>query len=108
MLELMKKVEKLIEGELHEANEKFPLFRSDHEGVAIIEEEHMEAEEEFAALAENMKELKYRVYHDYTRANKKINTKQMYNIALCGACELIQVAAMAKKFDDSAEARNDG
>ena len=107
MLELIKKVDTLVKGELEDANKKFRLFSSDHEGVAIIEEEYTEALEEFDALAENMEELKHKVYHDDSRKNRKLNTKQMYNIALCGACELIQVAAMAKKFDDSAKARGE-
>ena len=79
----------------------------DREGVAVIEEEYIEAKDEFNALRDNLWELKKKVFYDETRANRKINTKQMYNIALCGACELIQVAAMAKKFDDSAEVRGD-
>ena len=32
-------VEKLVQKELESANQKFPMFRSDHEGAAVIYEE---------------------------------------------------------------------
>lgn len=37
-------VEKLVQKELEYANRRFPMFRSDHEGAAVIFEEIEEAE----------------------------------------------------------------
>lgn len=102
---LIKEVERLIRKELAMANEKFPLFHSNHEGVAVIEEECFEAWMEFERLEGNMTELKTCVFSDASREEAKIFTEQIYCDALMGACELIQVAAMAKKFDESTEAR---
>ncbi len=39
MKELMEKVYTLVDWELNKANENWPLFNSDHEGIAVIEEE---------------------------------------------------------------------
>lgn len=37
-------VEKLVQKELESANQRFPMFRSDHEGAAVIREEIDEVE----------------------------------------------------------------
>ena len=39
MKEIRSDVEKLVQKELESANQRFPMFRSDHEGYAVIKEE---------------------------------------------------------------------
>ena len=43
MKELREKVYTLVDWELNKANENWPLFNSDHEGISVIEEEVVEA-----------------------------------------------------------------
>ena len=43
-------VEKLVQKELESANQRFPIFRSDHEGAAVIYEEIEEAESEMRGV----------------------------------------------------------
>lgn len=50
-------VEKLVQKELESANKKFPMFRSDHEGAAVIFEEMQEAENELENVQEYFKAL---------------------------------------------------
>lgn len=95
-------IEKLVQKELAAANEKFPLFASNHEGYAVIKEEIEEAEECIynvsVALKEVWKNTKSNFGIDY-------NVEALKSEAINGAIELIQVAAMAQKFIDSAESR---
>ena len=43
-------VEKLVQKELEFANRKFPMFRSDHEGAAVIFEEIEETKDELIGV----------------------------------------------------------
>lgn len=54
-------VEKLVQKELKSANQRFPLFRSDHEGAAVIYEEIEESEKELKSIQSVFDELWYTV-----------------------------------------------
>lgn len=98
-------VEKLVQKELVSANRRFPMFRSDHEGAAVICEEIQEAEYELERVRDRFQELWRAVKCDMSSEwISKINTVIM-NRAVNLACEAIQVAAMAQKFIDSQKER---
>ena len=92
-------VEKLVEKELKSANQKFPMFRSDHEGAAVIFEEIEECKQEMENLEIQFEALWSRVKSD----NKMsvIISGRLKLMAINLACEVIQVAAMSQKFIDS-------
>ena len=50
-------VEKLVQKELESANQRFPMFRSDHEGAAVIVEEIEEAKAELEEVDDNFHNL---------------------------------------------------
>lgn len=98
-------VEKLVKKELESANQKFPMFHSDHEGAAVICEEIQEAEYEFECIKDRFQELWRSVKCNMSPEwNYEINTV-IVNRATNLACEAIQVAAMAQKFIDSQKER---
>lgn len=96
-------VEKLVEKELESANQKFPMFRSDHEGAAVIFEEIEECKQEMENLEIQFEALWSRVKSD----NKMsvIISGRLKLMAINLACEAIQVAAMSQKFIDSQKER---
>lgn len=95
-------VEKLVQKELESANQRFPMFRSDHEGYAVIKEEIEESEQ----ALENTK-----VYLNLLWIGVKENLvheriiKYLKRYAEDLACEAIRVAAMAQKFIVSQKVR---
>ena len=95
-------VEKLVQKELGAANQKFPVFHSDHEGAAVIFEEMQETENELKNVQEYFKALwesvKQNVDAEWCGESIKIASANL-------ACEAIQVAAMAQKFIDSQKER---
>ena len=97
-------VEKLVQKELESANQRFPMFRSDHEGAAVIFEEIEETESEMRAVNRHFASTWYSV-----KQNERIKTysyiNKLKNSAVNLACEAIQVAAMAQKFIDSQKER---
>ena len=99
MFELIADVEVLVQDELERANKKFPLFRSRHEGVAVIEEEVYEVSNDYRDMCNHFSILKERVFRD----KENINTSMLEYYACLLACEAIQVAAMARKFRKSKE-----
>ena len=105
MKELMEKVYTLVELELNKANENWPLFNSDHEGISVIEEEVVEAFVEAISAKENFESLKNKVFNDDKEATPFICT-DIKNAASLAAAEFIQVAAMAQKFIASSEKNN--
>lgn len=105
MKELMEKVYTLVDWELNKANENWPLFNSDHEGIAVIEEEVVEAFVEAISAKENFETLKNKVFNDDKEATPFI-CKDIKNAASLVAAEFIQVAAMAQKFIASSEKNN--
>jgi len=95
-------VEELISKELKSANEKFPMFHSNHEGYAVILEEVEEAEFELNCIKQFHSVLWLHVManHNY---NAIYMAEKILQHATNLACEAIQIAAMAQKFIDSSE-----
>ena len=89
------KVLELVEMELAAANEKHPPFASQHEGYAVILEEFEEA-------GERIEKLERCLEYAWEKIKKDFDAKEQIELcegfAAWAACELIQVAAMCKKF----------
>ena len=95
-------VKNLVQKELESANQRFPMFRSDHEGAAVIFEEVEEAKDELKSIKSVFEELWYTVKSNEDNEPWVRRIKE-YSINL--SCEAIQVAAMAQKFIDSQKER---
>lgn len=90
-----KDVQALVAKELAAANEKFPQFRSAHEGYAVILEEACETEEAVCEIRKHVDAMWSRVRdNNATSARAALLRQAAINVA----CEAIQVAAMAQKF----------
>ena len=89
------KVLELVEMELATANEKHPPFASQHEGYAVILEEIEETRDPISALEQHFGYAWDTIKHD-EKAKERI--ERCKHFAVWAACELIQVAAMCKKF----------
>lgn len=96
MRELKKKVKNLIDEEFIRANEKYPLFASEHEAAAVLLEELEEVEEAIKVIRygyddfwECVKEDKFDKMADFLES--------VYKWSQLAACECIQVGAMAEK-----------
>ena len=96
-------VEKLVQKELESANQRFPMFRSDHEGAAVIFEEIEEAHSEMLDMELNYKSLWQTIKENFI--NTASYAELIFDGAINLACEAIQVAAMAQKFMDSQKER---
>ena len=96
-------VEKLVQKELESANRKFPMFRSDHEGAAVIFEEIEETRSEMLDMELNYKSLWQTIKENFI--NTASYAELIFDDAINLACEAIQVAAMAQKFIDSQKER---
>ena len=96
-------VEKLVQKELGAANQKFPMFQSDHEGAAVILEEIEEAHSEMLDMELNYKSLWQTIKENFI--NTASYAELIFDDAINLACEAIQVAAMAQKFIDSQKER---
>lgn len=98
MKKLIAEVIELVEREYGRAGAKFGLTNhSDHESYAILLEELQEAKAEFDSVRKYLDE-----FWDYVKGDFSIDSKfaccgDMERRALLCACEMIQVAAMAKK-----------
>lgn len=103
MSEMKAAVEKLAEKEFESANQKFPMFRSDHEGAAVIVEEIEEAKAELEEIDDNFHNLWCLVKDNDIRSSAYAGWVFTSSIRL--ACEAIQVATMAQKFIDSQKER---
>lgn len=104
MKELKNNVKRLMGEEMERANEKFPLFASDHEGYAVILEEWEEVIEELEMAEHWSKEAwKFTKENKSNLSNESI--KRMRNRLMAAAAEAIQAAAMCEKFIQSQEAR---
>ena len=95
-------VEKLVQKELESANQRFPIFRSDHEGAAVIFEEIEESKSNQINIELVFSHLWKGIKKDMTDINLMGGLKKE---AIKLACEAIQVAAMAQKFIDSQKER---
>lgn len=101
---LAEAVEKLVDEELKRANEQWPLFNSPHEGESIISEEVMEATTDFDHVHMTAGAIRQNTFEDLPDI-AVIEAKALRKYAICAACELIQVGAMAEKFIMSEEER---
>lgn len=81
--------------ELASANEKFPQFRSAHEGYAVILEEAWETEDAVCDMRKHLDAMWSRVRDNNATSARAALLRQA---AINTACEAIQVAAMAQKF----------
>ena len=96
-------VEKLVQKELESANQRFPMFRSDHEASAVILEEIEKAHSEMLDMELNYKSLWQTIKENFI--NTASYAELIFDDAINLACEAIQVAAMAQKFIDSQKER---
>lgn len=95
-------VEKLAEMERQDANRKFPLFHSMHEGYAVLLEEAEEAREALD-FAEGSLSMLWAHIRDNNAGRALEFAGRVREHALDLAVEAVQAAAMAQKFIDSAE-----
>lgn len=114
MIELETYVKELAIEEEKEDIKEHGYFHSNHEGIAILQEEVWEAKQEFDKIKGKEKVVKIAIYNNAfddksvlakTIAQKAINDLKEH--AIKGACELIQVAAMCDKFTKSRQERGD-
>ena len=94
-----KEVIELVHKELESANKKFPMFKSMHEGYAVLKEEVEEAKDDMEWCEEKLK-----CAWELIKKNDDVALEEvefLKEFAVSGAIELIQVAAMAQKFIDS-------
>lgn len=95
-------VEKLVKKELESANQKFPVFRSDYEGVAVIFREIDNAKLQMVRTKERFEDVWSFVKHE---SYSKELTMDLKHCAIELACSAVQVAAMSQKFIDSQKER---
>ena len=88
-------IRNLVEIELAAANERFPQFRSQHEGYAVILEEFDEAKEQLEAAELFLDHMWDNVRHD---SPARLSAESLMMFSINAACEAIQVAAMCRKF----------
>lgn len=109
MSEMKAAVEKLAEKEFESANQKFPMFHSEHEGYAVIREEIEEAQEYMADTKSCLGGIWAGIRGGYYDADLYKKAALDLKVSAIGlAIEAIQVAAMAQKFIDSQKERGQG
>lgn len=106
MIELETRVRELAFTEKTSAIKRHGYAHSDHEALALLQEEIWEAEKEMQRVRVYEYALKKQVYIN----NHKLSLEyvsEIKNDAINAACELIQVAAMCDKFIESRQERGD-
>ena len=98
MTELIEEVKRMISKELIRANKEHPLFRSDHEGLAIIGEEVWETKRDTERLKAAFRLLRYDTYTDEEQWCKHERVSKLETVATELAAEAIQVGAMCRKY----------
>ncbi len=93
--ELVREIKNSVGFELIFANQKFPLFASNHEGYAVIKEEVEEAIEESNGVVENL-EILWSVIRENGAGLESVGYIKQH--AIKAAAEFIQVAAMCDKY----------
>lgn len=107
MDEIKKAIEQIAAEEYERANKKFPLFNSDHEGIAVIEEEILETDVDWENTTETFRDLKISVFTD-DDMGALIDAENVKNYAINACAECIQVIAMCDKFIESKAKREAG
>lgn len=98
MKHLIELVGKVISSEYYAASIEHGQFNnSDHESYAIIREEFEESQNEVHLTAESLSQFWSCVKLDADDSAKLQSLKCLEHRATLAACELIQVAAMARK-----------
>lgn len=101
MEELIGSVKKLVDEELQRANsengDKFPTM---HDGYGVILEEFQETQEELDRANEKLKIIWSCIRQD-NESGAVQGAQLLKKRAILTACEAIQVAAMAEKFEQS-------
>lgn len=94
MKELKKEVERAVEKELERISEnRGERYASAQEAYGAIVEEADEAGEDFESISASMTSLRYGL----RRGDNRNDWEAIKTAAVLGACELIQVAAVAVK-----------
>ena len=106
MENLKNQIETLAKEELERANEKFPLFHSDHEGLGVLEEEMFEVGVEWECAKDVFDDFAMDVFKD-EEIDKIIDIQNMKKYAINACAEIVQVIAMCDKFIDSRIERNE-
>lgn len=103
MKKLKEEIVAAANNELNRANDKFPLFNTEHEGAAVIYEELQESKEALEELESSFKCLWDHVRGKETRRflKEEIKPLAIAELALNLACEATQTAAMLMKFEMS-------
>ena len=97
MKELQKEVDAVMSNELRRASQKFgDYYASVHEAYGVIAEEFHEAKMEFERCEMRMTYLLCGLRHAEKRESDE-TWEHIAELATLGACELIQVAAVAVK-----------
>lgn len=97
MEELVKAVTALVGEEYQRAAaEHGGMAHTPHEGYALIKEEEEEAGDQMSVVSQKVTTLWWAVKAD-DLATQRLNLSEIRTAAILGACELIQVAAMADK-----------
>lgn len=94
---IIEKLPVLVTEELEAANMQHTVFRSPHEGYAVLLEETEEVAEELTAMQDNLRILWSCVKLD-DAPNGRCYARFIEAKAIRIAAEAIQVAAMARKF----------
>lgn len=100
MDKILKKMEAAAEEEYEKISAKWGVFHSSHEGYAVLQEEVEEAHEEMESLREDMKALWGKIREDAEDEAAGI-AEEIYNDAMRGAAELMQVGAVCLRFINS-------
>ena len=103
MKKLKEEIVTVANNELNRANDKFPLFNTEHEGAAVIYEELQESKEALEELESSFKCLWDHVRGKETPCflKEEIKPLAIAELALNLACEATQTAAMLMKFEMS-------
>lgn len=80
-------VKRLVKIELAAANRRFRMFASNHEGVAVIQKEAVEAAKEMEGLRRELNAMWMGVYSN----DPQISTKGVYDRAVTMAVEAIKL-----------------
>jgi hypothetical protein len=99
MNKALEKIPALVTEELEAANNIHSLFHSAHEGYAVLLEEVEEAEAEMESVKGWMRSLWTDTKEELGRGQSLARGIEWRAVKL--AAEAIQVAAMARKFQDS-------